>query len=76
MLGNGSDGIKGGKEMKEKHKKIALEFLHYILLFGLIMMAWSYFMDAFGTDIPKIATATFIIFVLGDLVLHKYLLGE
>lgn len=52
------------------------ELLHYVIVFGIILVAWPQAMAFWNGDLNLTALTVFYIFVAADGLAHKYILGE
>lgn len=46
------------------------DLLHYIAVYGVLLLSWTSVMDYFGGNITYTAVAVFVIFILADKIAH------
>jgi predicted permease len=64
------------RKMDKQLKKAMLEFVHYVVVFVALLLAWVPVMEFFKDDVTQTAIATFVIFIVTDKLAHKYILKE
>ena len=47
------------------------DFLHYALVYGVLLVSWVPVMDALGGNLPLVAAVVFVLFVAADKFAHR-----
>jgi hypothetical protein len=53
-----------------------LELLHYVVVYGVLLLSWVPVMDYFKQELIPTALTVGVIFILADQLAHKIILGE
>ena len=59
-----------------KKPSMAMELLHYIVVYAVLAGSWTSIMNYFKGDVVPTAITGFIVFVVADILAHRFILGE
>lgn len=52
------------------------ELVHYLVVYGVLLVSWVSLMDYFKGNVTSTAIAGLVVFIITDMLAHKYILHE
>jgi hypothetical protein len=59
-----------------KKPNMAMELLHYVVVYAVLAGSWTTIMNYFKGDLMLTVVTGFIVFVVADILAHRFILGE